>query len=1502
MARDALWLAMQRERLILAAAAERGQAAGGAQGPTAERSHATGADTRTGPGARTGTDTGPGAENTDGLPADALEALNEATRDTGSDPGPYEGQEPYDGREPGDGTGATGDDGTPAGAGQPPLTPGADPTATGATDTAAALGPPVTTRADRMESLLVELGRKLALDRSRAVEKAMLPLKRLVDSPHDLVLDEEATAEAAAEQGLWLLLQRPRKERWLTLTLVVDTGESMRLWAPTAERLQETLYGSGAFRDVPLTTWPADGRLPCRGNDRDGRHVLLVLTDLQAPRWSDGSAHRALAHWARDLPVAVAHVLPEHVWARTGTQAGRVRLSSPRPAAPNADWDVTHDELALAFEDLALEPSLEDPATAPAAGGGGEGGRADGARGAGVTADAGVAVPVVTLSPEGLGGWARFTAGEQPGEWATRALHVSPTVTAAGPVPRPEPARHAAPDAQARALRAQVSPTAYRLARMCAALPLLNLAVLQMVQARLLPEARTWHVAELLLSGLLRRVPADPEAPSLVRAELELGNDLRRELLSDGTKAETARAMTVTFDYLATAVQGPMGYTFGQLGGIVRDPTRVSRLPVEALQPWVSSILPAFAAMAGPYAVALKELKHRLSAAAETPGAPPPSVPDDATSDGDTPLAPGAAEVPQSEEEGNAEVSGLQSAEVGPRSDGLQKPPPVWGNVPPRNRAFTGRVQLLQDLHRRLQEGTTAVLPEALQGMGGVGKSQLAVEYVYRHLHEYQVIWWIPSEQPQQIRQFLVMLAGRLGLNVGNGEANSAVPAVIEALRVGEPYKNWLLVFDNAENPEAVREFFPTNGPGRILVTSRNAQWAASARPLEVDVFTREESRALLQLRAPTLDDETADRLAETLGDLPLGIEQAAVWLSETGMPAEEYLRLFEQQANELMNSDPPADYPLTVAAAWNVSLERLRRNHPAALQLLQVCAFFAPEPISRRLLSGVRDAPVPAELSAALSDPIKLSRAIREINRYALARINHNTNTIQLHRLVQRVLINQMSEPLKRQMREGAHRLLAKGDPGEPEASHQWQQYGDLLPHVLHSGAVRSTDPWVRQLVLNEVAYMFAWGDHQGCADLAKLAYDTWRGQDGADAEHVFAAAKPYADALRILGRYSEAYELDQRTLAGMSEVLGSEHESTLEVTSMLAWDLRLRGDFSRALELDKHVFDTCTRLFGPNDVTTLVAAHRHALNLRYIGAFQEALDLDRETYRRRVEEFGENHLSTLSTMAAVALDLQEGGQYLAARDQARDVADRYQYNYGHAHPHTMAALRLQSVTERRAGNHARALELSGQALGLFRTRYGDKYPLTVSTLVAHAIDVRQSGDLTEALRLGQEGYEGFEVLLGHDHPHTVAGRVNHAICLRLAGHVEEAHAIDTEARDRLVEALGEDHPNALACSSNLAVDLYELGEVQQSVDVARRALEQGRARFGSGVDHPVVLATALNLALGLRQLGQSEEAEELYADTLGRYRTALGEDHPACRAAEDGRSANCDIDPLQI
>lgn len=1329
-----------------------------------------------------------------------------------------------------------------------------------------------------------------ALEASRLIERALRPLRLRLSSGPARLLDEEATAESRAEQGSWLPRFRPAPERWLTLTLVVDSGVSMGLWTRVVRQFEAVLLGSGAFRDVRVCHWAEvagpGGRTVAPG--RPDRHLVLVLTDMYAHHWRDGSAHRRLARWAARMPTAVVSTLPEHLWARLPSVPLRSRLRSPGPAAANGRWWHRPDDFALPGF-----PEERQPSWLP--------------------------VPVLELTPDALAQWARLVRHERPAEYAMRVLPVSTGAPALPPRPSGGPQPLSAAD-HARRMRALLSPTAYRLAQLGAAVPL-NLTILQLVRRSLLPQARSWHVAELLVSGLLLPSPVAPETPEVpgaARVDLEFATaGLRQELLAEGTRRDTALAIRVAFEHLANTVPGATGGALRQVRDLVTDPGGAACLPLDGVRAWLAPALPALTALDGRHTAAADLLDRRLRYGEEPVPSPVPVDTQRHNSDtqgegfhtpvpdllhGETPTRPpGEAEDGAPEDDGgNVSVTGVRSDAATTRGDGTRKPPPVWGNVPPRNRAFTGREQLLDDLHRRLQEGTTAVLPEALQGMGGVGKSQLAVEYVYRHLNEYQVIWWIPAEQSQQIRQVLVELARRLGLDVGTGEANTAVPAVIEALRVGEPYKNWLLVFDNAEVPEAVREFFPTNGPGRILVTSRNAQWATAARPLEVDVFAREESRQLLQLRAPSLDDETANRLAETLGDLPLGIEQAAVWLSETGMPADEYLRLFEQQAADLMVSDPPPDYPLSVAAAWNVSLERLQKNHPAALQLLQVCAFFAPEPISRRLLTGVREAPVPPELAAALSDPIRLSRAIREINRYALARINHATNTVQLHRLVQRVLINQMPETLKEQMRNGAHRLLAKGDPGAPSDPGQWQQYGELLPHVLSSGAVESTDPWVRQLVLNEIQFMFTWGDHEGARDLARQAFEIWREVDGERAEPVLMAAKLYTDALRILGHYRVAYDLDQRTHELMTETLGPDHESTLEITGMLAWDLRMRGDFTAASELDRQCFETCRRLFGPNDLSTLIVAHRVALNLRLTGDFREALELDQDTHRRKVEELGENALSTLGTLAGVVADRQEAGEYMQARDQQQDVVGRYEYNYGPTNPTTVTGYRGLAVAERRAGRHAEAIELSARALTMFRNRYGDNYPDTLAALLAHAVDVRHSGDLPHALELSAQGCAGYERLFGPGHPHTLGAQVNHAVCLRLLGRSEEARQLNERLLAALTGSLGEDHPNTLACATNLAADLYELGTVQESVELSTSTLARSRRRLGE--DHPASLAAAVNLAAGLRLVGRAEEAEALHTDTVARYGATLGPDHPATRAAAARHVANCDIDPMPL
>src|SRR5262249_29210738 len=157
-------------------------------------------------------------------------------------------------------------------------------------------------------------------------------------------------------------------------------------------------------------------------------------------------------------------------------------------------------------------------------------------------------------------------------------------------------------------------------------------------------------------------------------------------------------------------------------------------------------------------------------------------------------------------------------------------------------------------------------------GMGGVGKSQIAIEYVHRYRGEYDLIWWISAEHPGQVLSALTALAHRLEVDLSR-EPITAVPAVREALSTGRtPYHNWLLVFDNAETLSDVRPYFPTGGAGKILVTSRNPEWAAVARSLEVDVFTRTESKTFLIRRTPELSEADADRLADALGDLPLAV------------------------------------------------------------------------------------------------------------------------------------------------------------------------------------------------------------------------------------------------------------------------------------------------------------------------------------------------------------------------------------------------------------------------------------------------------------------------------------------------------------------------------------------------------------------------------------------------------------------------------------------------------
>ncbi|MFB4273946.1 FxSxx-COOH system tetratricopeptide repeat protein [Nonomuraea sp. MTCD27] len=834
------------------------------------------------------------------------------------------------------------------------------------------------------------------------------------------------------------------------------------------------------------------------------------------------------------------------------------------------------------------------------------------------------------------------------------------------------------------------------------------------------------------------------------------------------------------------------------------------------------------------------------------------------------------------------------------------KMPPVWGRVPPRNRNFTGREALLSRLGKSMAGGaTTAVVahspvPQALHGLGGVGKTQLVTEYAWRFRSSYDVVWWIASDQPALVPATLAALAPELGLPSANVVGiDEAAVAVRKALQQGTPYDKWLLIFDNADEPESIKDFIPDGGPGRVLITSRNNRWTTTSESVAVDVFERDESLAFLRKRLEReLPRDEAHRLAEALGDLPLALEQAAALQLMTGMPTEEYIEALEEQTRPLLALGKATEYPHSMTAAWQLSVQAIEERMPEAATVLRCLAFFGPDPIPRDVFRRGNKVSEATSMAPILADPLLLNKAIGELNRFALIKVEPSTRTITVHRLIQSLLRDSVSADQRESLRHEVHLLLAGSAPTSPEDTAKWPAFGELLPHVEPSGLSSCYAEPSRRTCLDVVRYLYRVGDYRAARNLGEALRAAWTAQLGVADPHVLRLRRHLANTLWQLGEFTESRLMNEETLELMQETFGADHEETLAVANSYGSNLRALGEFERARSRDDESLLAYESKFGPTHPGALRMLHNLGLDHALLSDHLKARDLLKLTYLEMSSATkGISPWDVQNAWNCLALVVRLCGDFEEACDLAEDA-----YAYGlrelsPEHPLTLKASKELSIAKRAAGDLSTSLELIQDTYSRTEKVLGPNNPDTMASAMALSNTLREAGRLDEAFVLAKETMTRYRTVYGNQHPYTYGCQSNLALLYRLRGNAARALEEDTDAYKGLLDRLGPKHIYTFTAAVNRGGDLAALGDFAAACRQDHETVELLASSFGER--HYLTLSATVNLALDLRASGREEEAERLTGETLSAYREAFDPDHPHLLRALKGERASWDFDP---
>jgi tetratricopeptide (TPR) repeat protein len=637
-------------------------------------------------------------------------------------------------------------------------------------------------------------------------------------------------------------------------------------------------------------------------------------------------------------------------------------------------------------------------------------------------------------------------------------------------------------------------------------------------------------------------------------------------------------------------------------------------------------------------------------------------------------------------------------------------------NVPlERNPYFCGRTATLKTVREQLENSARA----ALCGLGGVGKTQLAVEYAHRFRDTYSRVFWVNADTELSSKSSYADIARLLDLpEWQDRDQDEAVKAAKAWL---EQSSGWLLIIDNADTPEQVRPLCPRGRSGHVLITSRSpaTQSLGVQTPIRLTKLTPDEALAFLRMRTERTLNEASEELSAAelaleLGYLPLALEQAGAYVTANQSRFRDYLKGYRKRRLRVLADPVVGEYSESVATTWAVNFDEVERI-PAAADLLRLSAFLHPDAIPLELLA--RSWPwLGPSLSLALEDvaedPLLIDEVLEPLHRYSLIRRDIGGRTYSIHRIMQAVLVDRMSLEEQREWAGRAVRSISEAFP-EPEFAN-WYGCGRLLHHA------------------------------QSCAALIeRFAFDS------REAAYLLLDAGEY---LRRRAQYAESAALQTQLLQMREQLLGPDHTAVAETLMRLAKVYRAQGQYERALELVDRALVIVEKEYGPNDPKVGAALNTKAALLRNLGRLDDAEKAARRSLaiREKPGSEGEGLAHTLTTLSIV---LRERGDLEEAETLARRALHVEEESLGPTHPNLSPSLTTLGTLCRLRAHFDEAEATLQRAIDLDEAALGPDHPRVAFGLIELAEVYADQSRWSDALPLVDRALVNLDKL-GQDHP----------------------------------------------------------------------------------------------------------------------------------------------------